>query len=146
MVGNLPHTCTVMLEWVLLSIPLCELWPVQMYSPLWAGKDAFVIESLELMFPGVKLKSPNSGMSTRKSVTLSLCGNGAGDPCSSHEMVGMGVPVDVQEMSTEPPSCTVTVVVCWDTVLGGSASVASSTTIDHFHKSLMAQISNTLVI
>ena len=69
-----------------------------------------MIESLELVFPGVKLKSPNSGMSTRKGITLSVCGNGVGNPCSSHEMVGMGLPVDMQEISTEPPSCTVTMV------------------------------------
>ena len=62
------------------------------------------------MLPSVKLNTP--GEPTTKAVkfmTLSLCENGAGEVPRYHEMVGTGLPVELQVMLTEFPSCTVTV-------------------------------------
>ena len=64
------------------------------------------------MLPSVKVNirlpdCPN--ISIRKFCTLSLCKNGAGEPPRYHEIVGTGLPVELQVMLTESPSCTVTV-------------------------------------
>ena len=64
------------------------------------------------MLPSVKASCPlPSGLIiiALKSITVSLCENGAGEPPRYHEMVGMGLPAELQAMLTESPSCTVTV-------------------------------------
>ena len=66
------------------------------------------------MLPSVKLnKNGSPGISREtpawRSITLSLCENGAGEAPRYHEMVGTGLPEEKQVMLTESPSCTVTV-------------------------------------
>ena len=64
------------------------------------------------MLPSVKVSCvlPAGPVITAlKFCTLSLCKNGAGEPPRYHEMVGTGLPVELQVMLTESPSCTVTV-------------------------------------
>ena len=66
------------------------------------------------MLPSENLSIDRSVIGSRTIVAskfcrLSLCGNGAGEPPRYHEMVGMGLPEEKQAMSTESPSCTVTV-------------------------------------
>ena len=63
------------------------------------------------MLPSVKASCLGNGpnISTWKSLTVSLCENGAGEPPRYQEMVGTGLPEEKQAMLTESPSCTVTV-------------------------------------
>ena len=64
------------------------------------------------MLPSVKASCPlPSGLIiiALKSITLSLCENGAGEPPRYHETVGTGLPEELQAMLTESPSCTVMV-------------------------------------
>ena len=56
-------------------------------------------------------------------VTVSLWGNSAGDPRCSQDMVGMGLPLEVQEISVASPSSTVFVVFSREVVIGGSAKL-----------------------
>ena len=67
-----------------------------------------------MTLPSVNLSSGRSVIGSRtivasKFITLSLCENGGGDAPRYQEMVGMGLPEEKQAMSTESPSCTVTV-------------------------------------
>ena len=48
-------------------------------------------------------------ISARKFSTLSYCENGAGEAPRYQEMVGTGLPVEIQMMLTESPSCILTV-------------------------------------
>ena len=63
------------------------------------------------MLPSVKLNTTGEDPTTIavKFMTLSLCENGAGEVPRYHEMVGTGLPVELQAMLTDSPSCTVTV-------------------------------------
>ena len=65
-----------------------------------------------MTLPSVKLSillPDGPVISALKFCTLSFCENGAGKVPKYHEMVGMGLPVEVQAILTEPPSCTGTV-------------------------------------
>ena len=110
-----------MVESVLLSTPLCELRPVHVYSPSWLALTP-VIFNTEVTLPVVNSNSPKSGVIGEWEVTVSLWGNDAGDPCCSQDMVGTGLPLEVQEISVASPSSTVFVVFSWDVVIGGSAN------------------------
>ena len=59
------------------------------------------------MLPSVKLNTPT--ITAVKFITVSLCENGANEAPKYHEMIGTGLPVELQAMLTESPSCTVTV-------------------------------------
>ena len=62
------------------------------------------------MLPSVKLNTPGEPTIVDvKFMTVSLCENGAGEVPRYQEMVGTGLPVELQAMLTESPSCTVTV-------------------------------------
>ena len=62
------------------------------------------------MLPSVKLNTPGEPTIVDvKFMTVSLCENGAGEAPRYQEMVGTGLPVELQAMLTESPSCTVTV-------------------------------------
>ena len=65
-----------------------------------------------MTLPSVKLSillPDGPVISALKFCTLSLCENGANEPPRYHEMVGTGLPEELQAMLTESPSCTVTV-------------------------------------
>jgi len=64
------------------------------------------------MLPFVKLSillPDGPVISALKSCTVSFCENGAGGSPRYQEMVGTGLPEELQAMLTESPSCTVTV-------------------------------------
>ena len=65
------------------------------------------------MLPSVKLKirgwPAGPVINALKFCTVSSCESGAGEVLRYHEMVGTGLPEEKQAMSTESPSCTVTV-------------------------------------
>ena len=64
------------------------------------------------MLPSVKISCllPAGPVITALKVsTLSLCENGANEGPRYQVMVGMGLPVEIQVMLTDSPSCTVTV-------------------------------------
>ena len=63
------------------------------------------------MLPSVNLNillPDDPVISALKSCTVSFCENGVNEPPRYHEMVGMGLPVELQAMLTEFPSCIVT--------------------------------------
>ena len=66
--------------------------------------------SVEVRLPAVNWNDPVLGTDATDSMVMSSCENGAGEPPNSQVMVGMGLPSDVQEISTEPPSAIITVV------------------------------------
>ena len=62
------------------------------------------------MLPSVKLNTPGEPTTVAvKFITVSLCENGAGEAPRYQEMVGTGLPEELQAMLTESPSRTVTV-------------------------------------
>ena len=65
------------------------------------------------MLPSVKasclVKLTDPIITAWKSLTSSLCENGANEAPRYQEMVGTGLPEETQAMLTESPSCTVTV-------------------------------------
>ena len=88
--------------------PACVLEPVHTYTPSSAGYWAFTMCNVDIKFPGVTSKLPPLRITMSVSVDMLVWEKFVSWLLSVQVMVGTGTPVEVQEMSTFPPSLTLT--------------------------------------
>ena len=87
------------------ATPSCEFVPVHLYVPWWSGNTALVMESTDVRLPSLNM-SGDGCVITGSTGAISVGVNAREPESSSHSMVGVGIPVEVHTILTDPPSIT----------------------------------------
>ena len=101
-------TWTVIVAELFVVTPACVLDPVHTYTPSSAGYWAVSMCNVDTTLPGVTSVLPPPRIVMSDSVDMSVWEKPVSWLLSVQVMVGTGIPVEVQDMSTFPPSLTLT--------------------------------------